>query len=108
MSASEYLRTPLYPQHIDLGAQMVPFGGWEMPVQYPTGILQEHLATRRGAGLFDVSHMGEFLVEGPNALELVQKVTSNDALKLTVGKAQYSCMPNEKEVLYVLVTNLLV
>lgn len=73
---------------------MVPFAGYTMPVSYE-GVNVEHETVRTGVGVFDVSHMGEFLIEGPNALELVQKISSNDASKLTIGKAQYSCMPNE-------------
>lgn len=86
--------TALTATHEALGAKMVPFAGYNMPVQYE-GVTIEHQTVRDGVGVFDVSHMGEFLIEGPHALELVQKVTSNDASKLTVGKAQYSCMPNE-------------
>ncbi len=85
-------RTPLYDEHIALGGKLVPFAGWEMPIQYPTGITAEHHAVRGAAGLFDVSHMGEFLVRGPQALDLVQHVTINDASKLEVGQAQYSAM----------------
>jgi aminomethyltransferase len=88
-------KTALAEIHESLGAKMVPFAGFEMPVSYE-GVNVEHETVRNGVGVFDVSHMGEFLVEGPNALSLIQKVSSNDASKLTVGKAQYSCMPNEK------------
>ena len=84
-------KTALHSEHLKLGARMVDFGGFEMPVQY-SGIRQEHTAVREAAGLFDVSHMGEFLIEGPEALELIQKVTINDASKLEPGKAQYSAM----------------
>ncbi len=87
--------TALTETHIALGAKMVPFAGYNMPVSYQ-GVNIEHETVRKGVGVFDVSHMGEFLIEGPNALELVQKVSSNDASKLTIGKAQYSCMPNTK------------
>ena len=80
--------------HKSLGAKMVPFAGYNMPVQYE-GVNIEHETVRNSVGVFDVSHMGEFLIEGPNALDLIQAVTSNDASKLTVGKAQYSCLPNE-------------
>lgn len=80
--------------HEALGAKMVPFAGYLMPVSYE-GVNAEHLTVRNGVGVFDVSHMGEFLIEGPKALDLIQKVTSNDASKLTPGRAQYSCMPNE-------------
>lgn len=86
--------TALTETHIALGAKMVPFAGYNMPVSYD-GVNTEHETVRKGVGVFDVSHMGEFLIEGPKALELIQKVTSNDASKLTVGKAQYSYLPNE-------------
>ncbi len=85
-------RTPLYEEHAALGAKIVPFAGFEMPVQYPTGITAEHKAVREAAGLFDVSHMGEFILRGPQALDLVQRVTVNDASKMDVGQAQYSAM----------------
>ncbi len=109
--------TALSQTHEKLGAKMVPFAGYNMPVSYE-GVNAEHETVRKGVGVFDVSHMGEFLIEGPNALDLIQKVTSNDASKLTVGKAQYSCIPNEtggivddlivyrvKEETYLLVVN---
>ena len=80
--------------HVALGAKMVPFAGYNMPVQYE-GVTAEHLTVRESVGVFDVSHMGEFLVSGENALALIQKVTSNDASKLQIGDAQYSCFPNE-------------
>ncbi|MFP2996555.1 glycine cleavage system aminomethyltransferase GcvT [Spongiivirga sp. MCCC 1A20706] len=80
--------------HIALGAKMVPFAGYNMPVSYE-GVNIEHETVRNDVGVFDVSHMGEFLIEGPQALNLIQKVTTNDASKLTVGKAQYSCLPND-------------
>ncbi|WP_435577544.1 glycine cleavage system aminomethyltransferase GcvT [Gilvibacter sp.] len=86
--------TALSETHMALGAKMVPFAGYNMPVSYE-GVNIEHETVRKAVGVFDVSHMGEFLVSGPNALELIQKVCSNDASKLTVGKAQYSCFPNE-------------
>jgi len=86
--------TALSKTHEALGAKMVPFAGYNMPVSYE-GVNAEHETVRTGVGVFDVSHMGEFLISGPNALALIQKVTSNDASKLTIGKAQYSCMPNE-------------
>ncbi|MCF8714491.1 glycine cleavage system aminomethyltransferase GcvT [Joostella atrarenae] len=86
--------TALTDIHIELGAKMVPFAGYNMPVQYE-GVNIEHETVRSQLGVFDVSHMGEFLIGGPNALALIQKVSSNDATKLTVGKAQYSCLPNE-------------
>jgi aminomethyltransferase len=86
---SDCKRTPLFGAHVALGARMVPFGGWAMPVQY-SGILAEHAAVRERVGLFDVSHMGEFLVEGPGALAFLQRVTSNDVSLLEDGQAQYS------------------
>ncbi|WP_281540672.1 glycine cleavage system aminomethyltransferase GcvT [Maribacter aestuarii] len=86
--------TALTTTHEALGAKMVPFAGYNMPVSYE-GVNAEHETVRKGVGVFDVSHMGEFLISGPNALDLIQKVTSNDASKLTIGKAQYSCLPNE-------------
>ncbi len=86
--------TALTHVHESLGAKMVPFAGFNMPVQYE-GVTAEHETVRNAVGVFDVSHMGEFILSGPNALALIQKVTSNDASTLTVGKAQYSCLPNE-------------
>ena len=86
--------TALTHIHESLGAKIVPFAGYNMPVQYE-GINIEHETVRKGVGVFDVSHMGEFLIEGKDALDLIQKVTSNDASKLEIGDAQYSCMPNE-------------
>ena len=80
--------------HVALGAKMVPFAGYNMPVQYE-GVTAEHITVRDAVGVFDVSHMGEFLVEGENALALIQKITSNDVSKLEIGDAQYSCFPNE-------------
>ncbi|AZQ62137.1 glycine cleavage system aminomethyltransferase GcvT [Flammeovirga pectinis] len=80
--------------HEALGAKMVPFAGYNMPVRYSSDI-EEHKTVRNGVGVFDVSHMGEFMLKGPKALDLIQRVSSNDASKLTDGKAQYSCLPNE-------------
>ncbi|HZI23499.1 MAG TPA: glycine cleavage system aminomethyltransferase GcvT, partial [Chryseolinea sp.] len=85
---------PLNDLHVKLGAKMVPFAGYNMPVRYSSDI-DEHLTVRNGVGVFDVSHMGEFLLQGPNALDLIQRVTTNDASKLIDGQAQYSCLPNE-------------
>jgi aminomethyltransferase len=85
-------RTPLYDHHVAADGKIVPFAGFAMPVQYATGITGEHRAVREAAGLFDVSHMGEFVVSGPQALELVQHVTVNDASVIEVGQAQYSAM----------------
>ena len=109
--------TALTSTHETLGAKMVPFAGFNMPVQYE-GVNAEHETVRKAVGVFDVSHMGEFLIEGEHALELIQKVTSNDAEKLTIGKAQYSCLPNDhggivddlivykvKDLTYLLVVN---
>lgn len=93
--ADDLKRTPLYEEHRRLDARMVSFAGYEMPVQYPAGIVAEHQAVRRKAGLFDVSHMGEFEVRGGDALGLVQYVTTNDASKLEVGQAQYSILCQE-------------
>ncbi len=88
-------RTAFYKFHESLGAKIVPFAGYEMPIEY-SGINNEHMTVRNGVGVFDVSHMGEFWVKGPKAFELVQKVTSNDVAALTIGQAQYSCFPNGK------------
>ncbi len=85
---------PLNDLHAKLGGKMVPFAGYNMPVRYSSDI-EEHMAVRNGVGVFDVSHMGEFTVKGPHALDLIQRVTSNDASKLVDGQAQYSCLPNE-------------
>ncbi|NDH91354.1 MAG: glycine cleavage system aminomethyltransferase GcvT, partial [Flavobacteriia bacterium] len=93
--STELKSTALEQVHIALGAKMVPFAGYNMPVQY-SGLRNEHAAVREQAGMFDVSHMGEFFVEGPDALPFLQKVTSNDVSKLIPGKIQYSCMPNEE------------
>ena len=115
---SEVLNTPFTQKHIALGAKMAPFAGYNMPISY-TGINDEHAAVRNSAGVFDVSHMGEFILRGENALDLIQRVTSNDASVLEDGKAQYSCLPNatggivddllvycvEKNKVYMLVVN---
>lgn len=90
-TAGPQKRTPLFDTHCQLGAKMVPFGGWEMPVQY-AGILEEHRAVRERAGLFDVSHMGEFEIRGRGALESIQRLTTNDASRLHVGQVQYSAL----------------
>ncbi|HQW45808.1 MAG: glycine cleavage system aminomethyltransferase GcvT [Bacteroidetes bacterium] len=87
--------TPFTNIHIGLGAKMAEFAGYNMPISY-TGINDEHAAIRNSAGIFDVSHMGEFILKGANALDLIQRTTSNDASKLTDGKAQYSCFPNNE------------
>jgi aminomethyltransferase len=88
------LRTPLYDRHVALGARLVPFAGWEMPVQYE-GVIPEHRAVRADAGVFDVSHMGELEVEGPNARELLQGALSNDLDRIGPGQAQYTLLTNE-------------
>lgn len=85
--------TPFTPMHVLLGAKMAEFAGYNMPISY-SGINEEHHTVRNNAGVFDVSHMGEFILKGDKALDLIQRVTSNDASKLTNGKAQYSCLPN--------------
>ncbi len=87
--------TPFTDKHIALGAKMAAFAGYNMPISY-TGINDEHHTVRRAAGVFDVSHMGEFMLKGEGALDLIQRVTTNDASKLTAGKAQYSCLPNNE------------
>ena len=89
------LRTVFYPCHVELGAKITEFGGWDMPLQYPDGILREHLATRKQAGLFDVSHMGRFIVSGEQALPFLQHVLTNNAASLDVGLGQYTMIPNE-------------
>ena len=87
-------RTPLHDRHVALGARMVPFAGWEMPVQYE-GVIEEHRAVRTDAGAFDVSHMGEVEVEGPLAQELLQGLLSNDLERVEIGEAQYTLLTNE-------------
>src|SRR6266566_2240793 len=89
------LRTPLYDRHVEAGARLVPFAGWEMPVQYQ-GVIPEHLAVRRDCGVFDVSHMGELEVEGPRARALLQSLLSNDLGRIEPGKAQYTLLTNEE------------
>ena len=88
-------RIPLHELHVSLGGKMVPFAGYEMPVRYSSD-KEEHMKVREAVGVFDVSHMGEFMITGPEALDLIQKVTSNDASKIIDGQAQYSCFPNDK------------
>jgi aminomethyltransferase len=91
VSDAELRRTPLYERHAELGAKLVPFAGWEMPVTYE-GVREEHMAVRTHAGMFDVSHMGEVEVEGPGALAFLQHVLSNDVAAIAIGGAQYSCL----------------
>src|ERR671933_1102048 len=88
-------RTPLYERHVAGGARMVPFAGWEMPVQYD-GVIAEHRAVRADAGVFDVSHMGELEVEGPRARELLQSLLANDLDRIAPGQAQYTLLTNER------------
>lgn len=95
MSTENLKKTPLNAAHRALGGKMVDFGGWDMPVQYPAGVIEEHIATRTRAGLFDVSHMGEIWVEGPDAIPFVNRITTNDVTKLVDGQAHYSALPNE-------------
>src|SRR4026209_2224759 len=89
------LRTPLFPRPAALGARMVPFAGWEMPVRYE-GVIPEHRAVRTDSGVFDVSHMGELEVEGPKAKELLQGLLSKDLEKIGAGEAQYTLLTNER------------
>ncbi len=93
METTELKSTPLLAEHQALGAKMVPFAGYHMPVSY-AGLTEEHHSVRNRVGMFDVSHMGEFMVKGPEALDLIQWITTNDASKLVDGQVQYSCMPN--------------
>ncbi len=92
---SELKRTPLYDAHVAAGATMVEFGGWEMPIQYPAGIVAEHLYDRKTCGIFDVSHMGRLIIEGPDRLAFVQKVLTNNAAALVPGRCQYTMIPTE-------------
>ena len=93
MEATESKLIPLNDKHIEIGAKMVPFAGYSMPVQY-SGVIEEHNTVRNGVGIFDVSHMGEFMVRGEKSLDFLQSITTNDVSKLFPGKAQYSCFPN--------------
>ena len=92
---SELKRTPLYDAHVAAGATMVDFGGWEMPIQYPEGIVAEHLYDRKHCGIFDVSHMGRLIIEGPDRLAFLQRVLSSNASALVPGRAQYCMIPDE-------------
>jgi aminomethyltransferase len=96
MSEQNLKKTPLNEVHRELGGRMVDFGGWDMPVQYPAGVLEEHLRTRTHAGLFDVSHMGEIWVDGPDAIPFVNRLTTNDVSKLIEGQAHYSALTNDQ------------
>ena len=91
----EIKRTILYDEHLKLGARMVEFGGWEMPVQYPSGIISEHLATRKFGGVFDISHMGRFFISGQDALPFLQHVLTNNAAALVPEQSQYTIIPND-------------
>lgn len=93
---SELKRTPLYDAHVAAGATMVDFGGWEMPIQYPAGIVKEHLFDRKHCGIFDVSHMGRLIVEGTERVAFLQKVLSSNVAALVPGRAQYCIIPNEE------------
>lgn len=93
---SQLKRTPLYDAHVAAGATMVDFGGWEMPIQYPAGIVTEHLYDRKHCGIFDVSHMGRILVEGPERVAFLQKVLTSNVAALVPGRAQYCIIPNEQ------------
>ena len=95
MSDENLKKTPLNHAHRELGGKMVDFGGWDMPVQYTAGVIEEHMRTRTTAGLFDVSHMGEIWVEGEDAIAFVNRLTTNDVTKLVDGQAQYSALTNE-------------
>ncbi len=94
-TASALRRTPFYDKHVALGAKIVPFAGWEMPVQYAQGITVEHKAVRERCGLFDVSHMGEFIITGARAIDFVNYVTTNDVAALAIGQVHYSTILNE-------------
>jgi aminomethyltransferase len=95
IAAEQLKKTAFFDKHLSFGAKMVPFAGYNMPVQY-SGVNDEHINVRQNVGVFDVSHMGEFILKGDGALDLIQRVTSNDASVLTDGKVQYSCLPNDK------------
>jgi len=96
VSEAALLRTPLHAEHVALGAKLVPFAGWEMPIQYPAGILAEHRATRAAAGLFDLSHMGELRFRGDGALAALDRLVSSDIAGLAVGRARYGLLANER------------
>src|SRR5687768_4771831 len=95
MSDTELKVTPLNGVHRELGGRMVDFGGWDMPVQYPAGVIEEHMRCRTRAGLFDVSHMGEIWVKGSGAIPFVNRLTTNDVTKLVDGQAHYSALTNK-------------
>lgn len=95
MSEQGLKKTPLNARHRELGGRMVDFGGWDMPVQYPAGVIEEHMRCRTACGLFDVSHMGEIWVEGPGAIDFVNRLTTNDVTQLVDGQAHYSALTND-------------
>ncbi len=95
MAEDNLMRTPLNSIHRELGGRMVDFGGWDMPVQYPAGVIEEHMRTRTACGLFDVSHMGEIWVRGPGSIKFVNRLTTNDVADLVDGQAHYSALTNE-------------
>src|SRR6185503_18337866 len=95
-TATTLRRTPFYEKHVALGAKIVPFAGYEMPVQYAHGLMAEHKAVRERCGLFDVSHMGEFIIRGDRAVDFVNYVTTNDVAALVVGQVHYSTILNER------------
>ena len=96
MSFENLKKTPLNAAHRELGGKMVDFGGWDMPVQYPAGVIEEHMATRTRSGLFDVSHMGEIWAKGPDAIAFVNRLTTNDVARLVDGQAHYSALTNDE------------
>ena len=96
MEQLELKQTVFHDRHVELGAKMVDFVGWEMPIQYPSGIVQEHLATRNNAGLFDVSHMGRFTFRGADVPAFLQHVLSNNSAGLEVNQCQYTIIPNQR------------
>ena len=95
MKTDTVINTGLFKSHIELGAKMVPFAGYNMPINYKKGIKHEYFSVRNNVGVFDVSHMGEFIIEGNNAKGLIQYISSNDISKISPGMSQYTVMPNE-------------
>src|SRR5476649_723929 len=96
MSTQTLLKTPLHALHLELGARMVPFAGYDMPVQYPKGVLQEHLHTRAAAGLFDVSHMGQLKLVGPAAASALEKLVPMDLIGLAPGQQRYALLTDDE------------
>ena len=100
------LKTPLYEKHLEYGGKMVPFGGYILPVQYKSsGVIKEHMAVRTAAGMFDVSHMGRLIVEGPDMVKFLQHVLTSNVESLDLNKAQYCIIPNEKGTHHALVSD---